>query len=231
MPRPFKHLRELMRRNALTLTNRPAPPPVASAGDGRPANPRTERQLFLAAMEGVTPLARGKRRHRRPSRASVQSPDQPNEATEALKRLEKLVTHGEGFVVAHTPEYIEGAEPQTDPRLTRRLHAGHFSVQAHIDLHGMTVAEAQEAFNRFIGQATLTGKRTVLVVHGRGLSSPQKPVLKTKVREWLSSGAWRKWVLAYASARPCDGGTGATYVLLRHRPLARRFRKRPKTEK
>jgi DNA-nicking Smr family endonuclease len=51
--------------------------------------------------------------------------------------------------------------------------------------------------------------------------------LKTQVIGWLSRGPWRKWVMAYASARSCDGGTGATYVLLRSRPLTRRYRKQP----
>jgi DNA-nicking Smr family endonuclease len=75
----------------------------------------------------------------------------------------------------------------------------------------------------------MAGKRSVLIVHGRGLSSPSKPVLKAKVYEWLTSGQWRKWVIAFSSARSYDGGTGATYVLLRQRPLTKRFRKRTKS--
>jgi len=66
----------------------------------------------------------------------------------------------------------------------------------------------------------------VMIIHGRGLSSPSEPVLKTRVFQWLQSGPWRKWVMAFASARWCDGGAGATYVLLRKRPLARRHRKK-----
>jgi DNA-nicking Smr family endonuclease len=61
-----------------------------------------------------------------------------------------------------------------------------------------------------------------LVIHGRGLSSPADPVLKTKVAEWLCSNRWRKWVVAFTSARMCDGGSGASYILLRRRPLSRR---------
>jgi DNA-nicking Smr family endonuclease len=69
----------------------------------------------------------------------------------------------------------------------------------------------------------------VLIVHGRGLSSPAKPVLKTKVIEWLTCGPWRKWVIAFTSARSFDGGAGATYVLLRQRPVTRSKRKRKKS--
>jgi DNA-nicking Smr family endonuclease len=50
--------------------------------------------------------------------------------------------------------------------------------------------------------------------------------LKTRVIEWLTRGPWRKWVAAYASARLHDGGTGATYVLLRARPVTNRVKKK-----
>ncbi|MGD0625276.1 MAG: Smr/MutS family protein, partial [Thermodesulfobacteriota bacterium] len=78
---------------------------------------------------------------------------------------------------------------------------------------------------RFLKWAVMTGKRGVLIIHGRGLSSPQEPVLKEKVIEWLTRGPWRKWVIAYASARLCDGGAGATYVLLRRRPVSKRLKR------
>jgi DNA-nicking Smr family endonuclease len=44
------------------------------------------------------------------------------------------------------------------------------------------------------------------------------------VEEWLTRGPWRKWVVAYSSARIYDGGAGATYVLLRERPVSKRFK-------
>jgi hypothetical protein len=49
--------------------------------------------------------------------------------------------------------------------------------------------------------------------------------LKTKVAEWLCRNRWRKWVVAFTSARMCDGGSGASYILLRRRPLSRRTRR------
>ena len=56
----------------------------------------------------------------------------------------------------------------------------------------------------------------MLIVHGRGLNSKdQVPVLKTRLAQWLARGSWARLVLAFTSARPCDGGAGALYVLLR----------------
>ncbi|MFH0813346.1 MAG: Smr/MutS family protein, partial [Pseudomonadota bacterium] len=134
--------------------------------------------------------------------------------------------YGTGFHVADTPEYIEGTGYHVHPEIAKRLHRGDFSIQAHLDLHGLIVEEAKEVFDQFMKWVAIHGKTGVLVTHGRGLSSPTEPVLKRKVEEWLTRGPWRKWVVAYTSARLCDGGAGATYVLLRPRPVSKRFKVR-----
>jgi DNA-nicking Smr family endonuclease len=105
------------------------------------------------------------------------------------------------------------------------LHRGSYTIQDHIDLHGMSVDDARTAFDAFLRRSLQAGRRAVLVVHGRGLSSPSHPVLKGKVQEWLAKSPWKRWVVAYASARSVDGGAGATYVLLRERPMRKRRRK------
>jgi DNA-nicking Smr family endonuclease len=110
--------------------------------------------------------------------------------------------------------------------VARRLHRGDYSIQARVDLHGLNAMDAKEVFENFLKWAVITDKRGVLVIHGRGLSSPSEPVLKKKVLEWLTRGPWRKWVIAYSSARSCDGGAGATYVLLRTRPVSKRLKRR-----
>jgi DNA-nicking Smr family endonuclease len=182
--------------------------------------------LFLKAMADVKPPA-WKNRSRAPAKptafpfAEKQEPD-----ADALLQLKNLVKFGKGFVVADTPEYIESCGYDANPEVTRRLHRGDFSIQAHLDLHGLGVTEAQAAFEGFLTDAIKTGKRAVLIIHGRGLSSPTKPVLKTKVIQWMTCSPWRKWIIAFSSARLCDGGAGATYLLLRRRPLTKALRKR-----
>ena len=183
------------------------------------AKPEEERVIFLEAMEDVAPLIKGREREILRDKPIGPFPGAPivDENREALEQLTKLVTTGEGFILSLTPEYIEGTGYNVHSEYARRLHAGDFSIQAHIDLHGLTVVEAKEIFDGFMQEAVMTGKAGVLIIHGRGLSSPAEPVLKKKVVEWLTSGVWRKRVFAYASARSCDGGTGATYVLFRPR--------------
>jgi DNA-nicking Smr family endonuclease len=85
-----------------------------------------------------------------------------------------------------------------------------------VDLHGLGTEAAKEALERFLVESRRRGHRCVLVVHGRGLhSKDQVPVIKERMGAWLSRGRLSKIVLAFATARPTDGGAGASYVLLR----------------
>jgi DNA-nicking Smr family endonuclease len=184
----------------------------------------SENELFLEAMANVTPIPKGDRIEHSFISAPPAGSDHDAE-NETLLKLNNLVKFGRGFVVADTPEYIEGRGYNVHPEITKRLHRGDFSIQAHIDLHGLGVEDARNVFETFFTDSITTGKKAVLIVHGRGLSSPDRPVLKTRVIQWLTRGPWRKWVIAFSSAKSCDGGAGATYVLLRQRPLTKRYRK------
>jgi len=94
----------------------------------------------------------------------------------------------------------------------RMLARGSYAIQAEIDLHGMTLAEAKPRLENFVYRCARNNKLCIRIVHGKGLGSGERgPVLKKGVDRWL-----RKWdaVLAFVSARQVDGGTGAVYVLL-----------------
>ena len=94
-----------------------------------------------------------------------------------------------------------------------KLRKGHWSIQRHLDLHGLRTDEARQALGHFIREACQLGLRCIRVVHGKGLGSPGKaPVLKSKVHAWLVQ---KNEVLAFVQAKPADGGAGAVLVLLR----------------
>ncbi|MEO5701421.1 MAG: Smr/MutS family protein [Casimicrobiaceae bacterium] len=96
-----------------------------------------------------------------------------------------------------------------------KLRRGHWSLQAELDLHGHTADEARDVLADFLYEARQRGFRCVRVVHGKGLTSPNRePVLKGKVRQWLAH--WDD-VLAYSEAPPHAGGGGAVLILLRGR--------------
>jgi DNA-nicking Smr family endonuclease len=94
----------------------------------------------------------------------------------------------------------------------KKLRRGQYRVQAEIDLHGLTVAEAKQALREFLAMALDRQLRCVRIIHGKGLRSGHRgPVLKGVVGSVLRRVAP---VIAYVSARQVDGGTGAVYVLL-----------------
>jgi len=187
-------------------------------------SPELEEKLFQEAMTGVAPICRDNCVERGLPTVEPGRLRQENDA-EPLLKLRDLVEYGMDFRVADTPEYIEGTMYHVHPEVARRLHRGDYSIQAYINLHRLNVSNAKDTFERFLKWAVATSKTGVLIVHGRGLSSTAEPILKQKVVEWLTRGPWRKWVVAYASARSCDGGAGATYVLLRRRPASKRLRR------
>jgi DNA-nicking Smr family endonuclease len=95
----------------------------------------------------------------------------------------------------------------------RKLRRGHFSIGAELDLHGMIAVEAKKELAEFLKEALARGTRCVRIIHGKGSRSSNKgPVLKPLAAKLLSR---HDEVLAFCTARPIDGGSGALYVLLR----------------
>lgn len=207
---PFKDaLKSLQKKPPEPEKPKKAPPPPPKK---KPLPEEDDASLFYAAMDGVQQITdRGE--------TPVPNPRLPeiiDENAEALAQLSELVSSQGDFDIADSDTFIEGASPGTDRNLLRALRRGDFSIQGRLDLHGMTQAEAREAVERFLSDSRRMGKRCVLIVHGRGLhSKDQLPVLKEGLRSWLSQKRIGRMVLAFATARPQDGGAGAAYVLLR----------------
>jgi DNA-nicking Smr family endonuclease len=222
---PFKDLKKMIVESGRTVATTPPPvkakatipaKPVVEKPAQPPAEPIDDESFFRQALEGVRPLhANGKRR----SRIPIEPPTTHtivDEDAEVIALLSDLVSGQAPFDITESDEYVEGYRVGLDPRLVSQLRRGEFAVQAHFDMHGMIQSAAKEALKEFIIASVRKGLRTVLVVHGRGLRSPGgHSVLKHQSAGWLSHGAIGGHVLAFTSARPADGGAGATYVLLK----------------
>jgi DNA-nicking Smr family endonuclease len=101
-----------------------------------------------------------------------------------------------------------------DPRLLKRLRRGLFAVQDEIDLHQMKAAAARTVIREFLAHARSEGYRCVKLIPGKGLRSPDGPVLKVLVDGMLRQHGD---VIAFASTPSNEGGTGAVLVLLQRR--------------
>jgi DNA-nicking Smr family endonuclease len=208
---PFGKLKDLRK----TLAAPVVPPKAAAPAPPPPPRELTDADLWAAAVAGARPVEeRNKVVVPAPPRAP--KPEFWHPDLDALKELEALVSGEAPFDIADSDEYIEGKVSGLDPGLVRKLRRGEFSVQAHLDLHGKSRAEAKGEVDAFLRRSREQGKRCVLLVHGRGLhSKDQVPVLKEALRTWLATARFGRHVLAFATARPADGGAGAIYVLLR----------------
>lgn len=167
-------------------------------------------ELFRRAVKGAKPLRSGSRvaaEGRKPEpRARFARADRKQVMQESLLADIDTIESGNA-------DSLRFHRPPVGRRTMRKLARGNFAIQAEIDLHGMTVAEAKPRLAKFIEECARSGRLCVRIVHGKGLGSGERgPVLKTNVNRWL-----RRWdsVLAFVSARQADGGTGAVYVLLR----------------
>lgn len=100
-----------------------------------------------------------------------------------------------------------------DQSTTRKISKGKINIDSKIDLHGMTQAEAYSRLYRFIEMAYATGRRTILVITGKGVKG--EGILKTMVPRWLSEPSFRLMVSAYNESHISHGGGGALYVRIR----------------
>jgi DNA-nicking Smr family endonuclease len=141
-----------------------------------------------------------------------------SENIDVLNALKSIVNGSTRFDIRQTGEYVEGHVITLEPLIIEKLKKGELAIQAYLDLHGLMMEEAKEGAFLFIRNSYAMGYRCLMIIHGRGLKSHEGPVLKNCVINWLSSGVLSSYVLAFCSARPCDGGTGAVYVLLKARP-------------
>jgi DNA-nicking Smr family endonuclease len=117
--------------------------------------------------------------------------------------------------VIESGEELQFRRPGIQEQVFRKLRGGQYRVERELDLHGLTAPEAEAALCGFLAEALATDLRVLRIVHGKGLRSGNRgPVLKTLVNAYLQRV---DAVLAFASAREVDGGSGACLVLLANR--------------
>jgi DNA-nicking Smr family endonuclease len=173
-----------------------------------------EIEAFRAAVRDVTPLKAEPRAPRHPPRKRIRRPAARTAASAALDLNESMpliATPGDApdTINAVLAYHRSGVRDQ----VMRKLRRGLYPVDDELDLHGSTQAAARMQLADFLAASRDAGHRCVRVIHGKGYRSGGRgPVLKVAVDLWLR----RHFdVMAFASAKAIDGGTGAVYVLLR----------------
>ena len=182
---------------------------------GEPHRPRRRRELsaeehalWRGVARSVRPLRKHARRTAEEGEAVKSPPPRPVAKAKPLK------------VVAPAPVARPSAPPPLAAlprREKQQLARGRLDIDARIDLHGMTQAEAHARLVRFLRLAQSDGAKFVLVITGKGARSadPDRGVLRRQVPLWLQLPDLRDAVIGYEEAHLAHGGEGALYVRLR----------------
>lgn len=171
-----------------------------------------EQALFREAMQGAKPIARKKRLV---ANAPAVKPESAEVKSASAKSKPVPVARPVAPPPKAKPPLDAGRIADLDKRTGERFKRGEMAIDAKIDLHGLTQAEAHDKLQGFLAKAAAGGKRCVLIVTGKGAGG--WGVLRDAVPRWLNEPELRRHLLAFAQAQSRHGGAGALYALLKRK--------------
>lgn len=166
-----------------------------------------EESLFQSAMHDVQPLKNDNRAQLKPK---PRSPARINPPEDGELQVDDVFSTTEA--IEECPVQLSFTRSGLQHKVMKQLRQGKFPVEHTLDLHGLTVEQARDALLAFLSECTSADIRSVIIIHGKGYRSKEKPVIKPMINRWLRA---TDKVLAFHSALPRDGGSGAVYVLLK----------------
>ncbi|MCW8933910.1 MAG: Smr/MutS family endonuclease [Gammaproteobacteria bacterium] len=167
-------------------------------------NKEDEDKLFSEAMRGVNTLETNK----------ADLKQKPGAIKKRPVNIEKKIedTLSDEFIT-ECDDFLEFMRPGIQKSYLKQIRNGKVTIEDHLDLHGYRRDDARKTLLDFLDHAQHQSFKLVRIVHGKGHHSDgSQPVLKAMLNKWLQS---IPEVLAFVSAIPKDGGTGAVYVLLK----------------
>ena len=172
-----------------------------------------ELELWRHVAQSVRPI-KSKRRPAPPKEPAPNAPPaKPKSAKPAAPPVPPAKPQPPAPAKHH--ELTHGLSHGIDRRQAERFRKGKLTIEGKIDLHGRTQQDAHDDLLAFLRRAHAAGKRNVLVVTGKGMTTSKVGILRQAVPRWLNEPAFRTLVLAFDYAEPQHGGEGALYVLLK----------------
>jgi DNA-nicking Smr family endonuclease len=206
--RPFKALKGFVPQ---------APPAAAPTPPKRdPGGDEDDTDLFLEAVSGakrIDPSAELESEHR--SSGTVRTPIAPDDDKNAELFLKAMDTIG-AVEISDPTDHEVGTAPRSSSSRMRQLKRGTIRISQELDLHGCLRDEALRMLEQFISGAAARGQQAVLVITGKGINSPEGPVLQGAVAAWLREQG-RGTVAEFFPAPRDRGGSGAFVVFLKQR--------------
>jgi DNA-nicking Smr family endonuclease len=210
---PFRSLKDISTNPRSPVADASVkPPPDADADDD---------SLFARAVRGARPIGRGEE----PAGGTESSSDvaaPPSASHEEIDDglfLQAMTSLGASTVRSRAEEDVEPDEEsfrRSSSSRMRQLKKGTVRIAQELDLHGSLREEALRRLQHFVTGAYARGDQAVLVITGKGINSPEGPVLSVAVSEWLR-GPGKEMVAEFHQAPRDKGGSGAVVVFLRSR--------------
>ncbi len=169
---------------------------------------KEDSHLFLETIGKVSPIKSDKH-----TLAPTQKPKPyPKKNTPYI--ADKLTIESSDPVNAlYAEDTLSYTAPGLQKNVLKKMRRGHYGLDAELDLHGLTSAEAKRELIKFLHFCELDGCRCIRIIHGKGYRSENNlPVLKNDINVWLRQ---HQEVQAFCSTAQKDGGAGAVFVLLR----------------
>lgn len=172
--------------------------------------------LWRSVTQDVAPLKQ------KPGKAPTRQPETSQPSSQPPSRAKRAPAAAPSTVpsakrLPDLPPLVIGQGVGIDKRTAQRLKRGQLDIEARLDLHGLTQAEAHARLDDFLAAAQDRGLRCVLVITGKGRVSQEGGVLRRMVPRWLNAPANRGRVLSISQAQPKDGGVGALYLMIKRR--------------
>ena len=202
---------EALARMRRALRAQAATPATLHQAPHKPRVPEDGAMLFRRAVADVVPLPPSNRVERTRPRPKPIARQRLRDEQQVL--VDALSDPWDWEAAISTGEELVFSRPGVPTAALRKLRRGGWVIQGELDLHGHTGDEARVALAAFLNRCMKDDRRCVRIIHGKGHGSKNRlPVLKNKVRHWLTQ---REDVLAFCQARTVDGGAGAVIVLLK----------------
>lgn len=166
-----------------------------------------EDSIFVAEMQGVRPL---KDNNKASLRKKPELPLPRSVEYEDQLLIDDVFSTSE--ITGDCPDILSFSRSGIQQKVLRQLRQGKLPIEHILDLHGLTIDQARKELLEFLVECQMAGIRSAIIIHGKGYRSKEKPVIKPMINRWLRA---TDKVLAFHSALPKDGGSGAVYVLLK----------------
>jgi DNA-nicking Smr family endonuclease len=204
---PFSSLKKL--KPAIT-----APPQQPAKMPARKVQREDEEELFQRAMSGARRLAEETEEtpaapKRRPE--EKRPAGDPEEQRQFLQAIQKM---GSTLRVPQTEEELDELPRRSASNRMKQLKRGALRISGELDLHGCLREEALMKLKQFLAEAQGREQKTVLIITGKGINSPEGPVLQGAVADWLREKG-QGLVAEFGPAPRDKGGSGAFVVFLK----------------